>query len=194
MGRPRKAHGEDIMRRAANLEQKFKIEGVRRLTEACRAAGYRRHSRILQEDTYFPIRQGRLKIRTINGRTSELIFYVRPDAKGPRRSEYLRVSLKHPPNEVLQVLSLALGIIARVRKERTVYYNENVRINIDRVCGLGSFVELEAELGGKTSTNRSLRLVMDTKAALRLTDASAVAGSYIDLLYRKRGRSKGMPG
>jgi predicted adenylyl cyclase CyaB len=79
------------------------------------------------------------------------------------------------------ILKSAVGVIGSVAKERTVYYNENVRINIDRVKHLGTFVELEAELRTDGGGARSLRLLRETIAALGLARENAISYSYLDL-------------
>ena len=43
-----------------------------------------------------------------------------------------------------QILSDALGIRTDVIKHRTVYLHDNVRIHLDEVDALGSFLEFEA--------------------------------------------------
>ncbi len=82
------------------------------------------------------------------------------------------------------VLAAAMGSIGSVRKERTVYYNKRVRINIDRVDGLGDFVELEAECR-EGEKGEALRLLEATKTALGLANGRAIPDSYIDLISRK---------
>jgi adenylate cyclase class IV len=139
---------------------------------------------MVQLDTYLESREGRLKIRVINDRDVELLFYLRPNRKGPRKSSYFRVPLDGGQKEMESILKSAVGVIGSVAKERTVYYNENVRINIDRVKHLGTFVELEAELRTDGGGARSLRLLRETIAALGLARENAVSYSYLDLLLK----------
>jgi predicted adenylyl cyclase CyaB len=139
---------------------------------------------MVQLDTYLESREGRLKIRVINDRDVELLFYLRPNRKGPRKSSYFRVPLDGGQKEMVSILKSAVRVIGSVAKERAVYYNENVRINIDRVKYLGDFVELEAELRTGTGEDRSLRLLKETIAALGLVRENAVSYSYLDLLLK----------
>ncbi|MDD5219712.1 MAG: class IV adenylate cyclase, partial [Candidatus Bipolaricaulis sp.] len=55
-----------------------------------RAAGLSDAPAVLldQEDTFFHIPEGRLKLRTFPDGRGELIFYRRPDQAGPKMSEY----------------------------------------------------------------------------------------------------------
>lgn len=44
---------------------------------------------ILQEDTFFTSKQGRLKLRRFSATHGELIYYERPDKPGPKQSRYV---------------------------------------------------------------------------------------------------------
>lgn len=172
--------------RSCNFEQKFRCDNAEAVIQICKANRYRFHSRIDQEDTYLDSKEGKLKIRIIDRRDAELVFYLRPDGKAPRKSNYFRVPLGIEKNELIAILKSAIGVIGRVKKERTVYYNKNVRINIDRVKDLGEFVELEAEIKSGIWIDRSLRLVRDTRVTLGLLGKNALKYSYIDLLSARK--------
>lgn len=170
--------------KACNLEQKFRCKDTKAIIRLCKANCYSYHSRMIQLDIYLESREGRLKIRVINDRDVELLFYIRPNRKGPRKSSYFRVLLDGGQKEMVNILKSAVGVIGSVAKQRTAYYHENVRINIDRVKYLGDFVELEAELRTGTGEDRSLRLLRETIAALGLARENAVSYSYLDLLLK----------
>lgn len=95
-----------------------------------------------QIDTYFQVADGRLKLRQGSIEKS-LIFYQREDQEGPKASH---VSLYHPQEdgELHALLGRALGIWKVVDKKREIYFVDNVKIHLDRVKGLGTFVEIEA--------------------------------------------------
>ena len=96
-----------------------------------------------QVDTYFHCENGRLKLRQGNIEQS-LIHYSRSDQAGPKASH---VSLFHPQDgtEALKaVLVAAYGIWKVVDKKREIYFVDNVKIHLDEVEGLGTFVEIEA--------------------------------------------------
>jgi predicted adenylyl cyclase CyaB len=169
--------------RKRNLEQKFVCGDIKMIVERCRANRYKVHSHGRQEDLYFVSKKGRLKIRFADN-AAELIYYLRRNSIKPRISDYHRLPLGRSRDEIAYVLRAALGIIGSVRKERTVYYNKRIRINIDRVVGLGDFVELEAEFG-KGGSAAALRFLEATKTALGLANERAIACSYIDLISRK---------
>ncbi|MFK7922053.1 MAG: class IV adenylate cyclase [Bacteroidia bacterium] len=95
-----------------------------------------------QIDSYFSVPAGRLKLREGNIENS-LIFYNRPDQAGPKTSE---VHLYHPQAtpKLKAVLSAALGNWQVVKKERAIYFIDNVKFHLDSVEGLGEFIEIEA--------------------------------------------------
>ena len=99
-----------------------------------------------QVDTYFQVPHGRLKLREINEESATLIFYQRPDQAAARICNYQLVPVPNPA-PLKTALSAALGIRGVVRKRREIYFWHNVRIHLDEVAGLGTFVEFEAVLG-----------------------------------------------
>jgi predicted adenylyl cyclase CyaB len=80
------------------------------------------------------------------------------------------------------VLAQAYGAIGRVRKERTVFLVGNIRIHVDRVEGLGDFVELEVVLSHADTDERGVALADELLDRLGVAAAQRVAGSYLDLL------------
>jgi len=95
-----------------------------------------------QVDTYFPVPRGRLKVR--EGRMENaLIFYQRSDAHRARRAT-IEMMLLPRRNSVRAILSAALGVLVVVDKRREIYFVGNVKMHLDRVRGLGKFLEVEA--------------------------------------------------
>jgi homotetrameric cytidine deaminase len=96
---------------------------------------------IVQRDTYFRVASGRLKLREEEPGEAHLISYSRPDDADVRVSSYRVV----PAGEgTLAALTETLGVDVVVDKRRHLLLWETVRIHLDEVTGLGSFVELEA--------------------------------------------------
>ena len=96
----------------------------------------------LQTDTYFNVRNGRLKLREGNIENN-LIYYVRPDQSGPKHSDFTLISFPSP-DPIKKVLTKSLGVLAVVRKKREIYYIGNVKFHIDELEELGTFIEIEA--------------------------------------------------
>ena len=96
-----------------------------------------------QVDTYFQTRKGRLKLRESSLSGGQLVPYLRPDVNGPRWSRY-RVIPVDDPASLKALLTEILGPHRVVEKDREIFLYENVRIHLDRVVNLGTFLELEA--------------------------------------------------
>ena len=97
---------------------------------------------IPQEDTFFTVGQGRLKLRVRPNGPAQLIYYERPDQDGPKRSDYHIFETTDAEN-LKTTLSLALGLRGIVRKTRYLYMIGQTRVHLDDVQGLGQFIELE---------------------------------------------------
>ena len=95
-----------------------------------------------QADTYFNVRNGRLKLREGNIENN-LIFYERTNQAGPKNSHFHLVKVEDA-KAMKEVLTKSIGVKVVVKKKREIYYISNVKFHIDEVPGLGSFVEIEA--------------------------------------------------
>jgi len=128
-----------------NLEIKARIENLTAARRVAERVATERLGVQHQVDTYFVCRHGRLKLRQIDGLSAQLVWYCRPDEPGPKPSEYHLVPVSNP--ETLKAaLSAALGVARVVRKRREIFLVENVRIHLDEVERLGTFLEFEAVL------------------------------------------------
>ncbi len=95
-----------------------------------------------QIDTYFNVKNGRLKLREGNIENA-LINYDRQDILGSKESKV--ILYKHEPNIALKdILTKQLGIKIVVDKKRKIYFIDNVKFHFDEVKGLGKFIEVEA--------------------------------------------------
>src|SRR5918992_6056394 len=127
-----------------NIEFKARDPQPARTLELALALGVEDRGEIAQRDTYFSqAARGRLKLREQDPGDDELIQYRRADAAGARESEYRRVPVADAP-ALREALDEALGTLVVVEKRRRLVLHENLRIHIDEVEGLGSFLELEA--------------------------------------------------
>ncbi|MHC4452989.1 MAG: class IV adenylate cyclase [Planctomycetota bacterium] len=131
-----------------------------------------------QVDTYFKTNRGRLKLRESSLCGGQLVPYFRPDDDGPRRSNFQLLAVDDPAG-LKSMLTEMLGVHRVVSKTREILLHKNVRIHIDEVDGLGSFVELEAVFDGTPEEERRQHeLVRWMMAEMGVTDADLIAGSY----------------
>jgi homotetrameric cytidine deaminase len=137
---------------------------------------------LTQRDTYFAGARGRLKLREQEGGRgpiAQLIAYARADGDEARTSNY-RLAEVGDPEALREALDAALGTLVVVDKRRHLLRYENVRIHLDEVQGLGSFVELEGVAPPESDLAREHELVARLQAQLALGEPVAV--SYSDLL------------
>lgn len=125
-----------------NVEIKARCSDLEPVRAALRRrrADFRGQDR--QTDTYFRAPNGRLKLRQGDIENS-LIHYARADQAGPKESVVTLCPLERGA-PLGSVLEAALGIVVTVRKRREIWFVGNVKIHLDEVEGLGTFVEIEA--------------------------------------------------
>ncbi len=138
-----------------------------------------------QRDTYFQCAQGRLKLREFAGAPAELIAYMRPDSTAPRTSQY-RIVPVADAGVLGEALTIALGVLVVVEKVRELSLYKNVRIHLDQVAQLGTFLEFEAVLDPATRGEEGESLVRQLADRFGLRPDDLTAGSYSDLLLRTK--------
>ncbi|TML07034.1 MAG: cytidine deaminase [Actinobacteria bacterium] len=162
-----------------NVELKARDPDPARTLELALALGAADEGEISQRDTYFGGSRARVKLREQTPGDDELIAYRRSDDDQARVSEYLRVAA--PDAAALkEALDAAYGTKVVVAKKRRLLLWENVRIHLDAVDGLGSYMELEGLVDGDAEPAR--QRVERLRKELEIDDANLVSGSYSDLL------------
>lgn len=170
---------EKLMSR--NIEIKARIASVEALAPLVAAIADQGPIEIVQDDMFFPCETGRLKLRAFSAEQGELIFYRRADQQGPKESFYLR-SPTSAPDALRESLSLAYGQAGRVQKHRTLFLVGRTRVHLDRVAGLGHFLELEVVLEDGEASEVGVREAHELVARLGIEPSQLVDGAYIDLL------------
>ena len=170
------------------------VEIKARCTQAQRVRDYlRSHGADIrgidhQTDTYFRVPHGRLKLR--EGRIENaLIYYERADQASAKQSNVLLTQT--PPGSTLKAqLTQALGVLVVVKKQREIAFIDNVKFHIDRVEGLGHFVEIEAiDREGALNREQLLAQCQSFQAELEIQPHDLVAESYSDLLLAQAQRA-----
>jgi homotetrameric cytidine deaminase len=162
-----------------NVELKAVDPDPARSLAAARELGADDRGVLRQRDTYFRARSGRLKLREEEPGGATLIQYDRPDAARARESRY-RLTAVPDPDELRASLDAALGTLVVVDKERHLLLWEGVRIHLDTVQGLGSFVELEGVAPADSDLGAEHEKVARLRAALQIGDV--LTDSYSDQL------------
>lgn len=133
-----------------NIELKARLADLQRARAIADQIATDRPGIQHQTDTYFHCRHGRLKLREIEGREAQLVAYSRPDQQGTKASDYQLVPVASPES-LKAALTATLGVRGVVRKRREVFLYHNVRIHLDEVAGLGTFLEFEAVLSAEVT-------------------------------------------
>ncbi|MCC6488464.1 MAG: class IV adenylate cyclase [Candidatus Hydrogenedentes bacterium] len=167
-----------------NVELKACLQDWDSAVAACERVGARLEGDIRQVDTFFRVPEGRLKLRTSEPGESCLIFYHRPDVAGVKGCDYL-IEPVRPSMGVL--LDACFGTLGEVRKVRTLWLWENVRIHLDRVVGLGEFIEFEAVLSGTHDDADGHAKLARLREVFQIGDSDLLTASYFDMLAERAG-------
>ena len=167
----------------AHVEIKARIPTVEALLPRAQALtdGEDHAQLIHQDDSFFTVPHGRLKLRVFPDGTGELIQYQRSDVDGPKRSEATIAEVSEP-DSLRDVLERACGLLGRVRKTRILVLVGPARIHLDRVEGLGDFLEIEVALVDGQSDAEGRETARSLMHALGVDDSALVSGSYLDLV------------
>lgn len=136
---------------------------------------------IWQEDIFFNISKGRLKLRIFDSGSGELIYYIRADSSGPKVSQY-EISVINEPESLKNILTSSLGVRGVIKKQRTLYKIGLTRIHFDQVEGLGNFIELEFVMQENTSKKEALKTVENLMEKLEIQDNQLINTAYIDMI------------
>ena len=173
-----------------NLEIKVRIKNsdkVRKLAkEFCKG---KKHEALIQkqEDIYYKVGKGRLKLRIIDGKKGNLIHYYRGNKESKRVSEYT-IAETDTPAAMDSILSSLYGKLVTVRKTREIFITGNIRIHIDSVNGLGKFLEFEVIFSSIAKAKKDMKKLIEY---FMLDEKQFIKVSYSDLLLRKGGENAG---
>ena len=176
---------------ARNIEIKARVADIERARATAERLATARLGIERQRDTYFGCSAGRLKLREIEGRAAQLIAYERADRPHPKASDYrlVDVASSDSPLGLRELLDAALGTLVVVEKTREVFLYHNVRIHLDEIATLGSFLEFEAVVAGGTDDAIAHEQAAWLIEQFDIAAADLMDRSYSDmLLERARGR------
>jgi predicted adenylyl cyclase CyaB len=170
-----------------NIEIKARLGDFSQARSRATAMAQEPALRLQQTDTYFNVPEGRLKLREKEGaeQGAELIFYRRDNISGPRTSDY-EITPIPEPEKTLEMLKAHFGIKTIVRKKRTVYLIDNIRIHLDEVEGLGAFIEIEIIVPPDDSGAHAGALMSELMAQLSIDQNNLLDCSYCDLMEINR--------
>lgn len=163
-----------------NVEFKARYDDLERARQVLRERGATGPTCDHQLDTYFGVDRGRLKLRQGSVERA-LIHYRRPDDRGPKTSDVTLYSLPDDGHSLRETLAAALRIQAVVEKRREIWWLGNVKVHLDEVPDLGTFIEVEA-INSDGLGVEALRAQCDELlSALRIGADDLVERSYAEL-------------
>jgi len=139
---------------------------------------------INQEDVFFNVPEGRLKLRVFTQDRAELIYYLCSDQHGPIISQY-EISETNDPVGLKNILKSAYGIRNTVIKTRHLYMCGRTRIHFDEVDSLGEFIELEVVLSDSDLLIDGEKEAQKLMDQLGIKDNQLIDVAYVDLLDSK---------
>jgi len=173
-----------------NLEIKVRIknhDNVRKLAkEFCKG---KKHETFIQkqEDIYYKVNKGRLKLRIIDGKKGNLIHYYRGNKDLKRVSEYT-IAETETPAAMDSILSSLHGKLITVKKVREIFITDNVRIHIDSVNRLGKYLEFEVIFSSLAKAKKDMKKLVEH---FMLDEKQFIKVSYSDLLLSKGEKNAG---
>ena len=165
----------------SNIEIKARVRDFDEIRESVERLSDTPLQIIHQEDTFFNTEKGRLKLRVLAPDRAQLIYYLRSDQEGPKRSDYHIFETPDPEN-LKRVLELAYGIRGVVKKTRYLYLVRQTRIHLDDVNGLGQFMELEVVLKDGQSNTEGEEIAERLMTSLGVERSDLIEGAYMDML------------
>ncbi|OVE81591.1 hypothetical protein BVY03_03040 [bacterium K02(2017)] len=134
-----------------------------------------------QTDTFFNTNNGRLKLREFSNQEAQLIYYKRQNQEGPKSSSYAIHQVSDAAG-LKECLNLSYGIKGIIKKTRRLYFNDQTRIHLDKVEGLGDFIELEVVLEANQTFDFGESIAQELMQKLKIKPDQLIDCAYIDLL------------
>jgi len=160
-----------------NVELKAIDPDPGRSLAACRALEAEDRGNLWQRDSYFKVVHGGLKLRRENPGGAHLIQFERADEPQQRESRY-RIVKVEDSQTLLDALTAALGLAVVVTKRRRLFLWRGVRIHLDAVEQLGTFIELEAVAPPDSDLAHEHSLIAALRETFDITDDRLVASGY----------------
>ena len=164
-----------------NVELKARLPDLAQARAVARRLATRPAQELSQRDTYFHCDTGRFKLRQIDGEQAQLIWYQRASQQQATSSHYMLVEIPRPEG-MMKLLAATLGIRAVVEKQREVYFYQNVRIHLDQVQLLGTFLEFEAVLEHADQIPQGHQQLDFLRRQFSIEDKDLLEGSYGEML------------
>lgn len=162
-----------------NVEFKAELRDVAMAKGVCASIGAVWADTLVQTDTYYRVPDARLKKRETVGRETEWVFYSRASRSRPKLSHF---TLYSEQQAVQRFGTQALPVWVVVKKSRDLWIYDGVRIHLDTVEGLGSFIEFEALVCPERKLAKAHEMVDFLRRSFGPAMGEPIACGYADLL------------
>ncbi len=167
-----------------NVEIKARCENLEKIRKVLQEEDARFEGTDHQTDTYFNTSTGRLKLR--EGKIeNHLISYNRKDQSEPKLSDVTLYNTSKDSSILKEILTKHFGIKCVVDKKREIYYIGNIKIHLDSIEKLGSFVEIEASSDNKSEEDKLRKQVADCIKKFGIKKSDLIKESYSDMVSEK---------
>ncbi|XP_063837079.1 uncharacterized protein LOC135086211 [Ostrinia nubilalis] len=172
-----------------NVEIKAKITNLENICKVAEQLSGGPPTIIKQDDVFYRVNNGRLKMRYYADESATLVRYERSDQEGPKLADYdlLHFSVTDSEKAKLldKMLTQCMGARGRVIKERKLYMVDQTRVHIDSVQDLGDFMELEVVLRPEQTVEEGQVIAKDLQTKLGVKNEDLIDCAYVDLLEKK---------
>jgi len=187
-----------------NVEIKAELRDIDLARELLRAIQASKIGVLRQTDTYYRVAEGRFKKREaeLDGMREpvEYIHYTRADLARPRLSHF-KIYAEEQAREHFGMLAIGAGadfeasesatapahpgtlpVWVIVRKVRELWMVGNVRVHLDQVESLGTFIELEALVSTSQHVGKCHEAIAELRAHLSPVMGEFIVSSYADMM------------
>ncbi len=141
---------------------------------------------LIQTDTYFASKEGRLKLREEKGKSACLIRYQRPNLQDPKEANYVLYPIKDV-DQFFAVFGDFLQEELKVKKQRALYFPKpHIRVHLDQVEELGDFLEIEVPLSKDVPLAVAETEMRELQKRLQLENLNKIDCGYRELLQKKK--------
>lgn len=170
-----------------NIELKVAVKDFKEITNSLKKNQADFKGKFSQVDTYYNFKNKRLKIRGIDHKIYQLITYYRYDQAGFKISDY---TIKYLNQKELKYYKQHLGRLygesVKVSKKRELWIYKNTRIHLDKIRGIGKFLELETVVNNSLDFKNLEEEHRKIINLLHLSHYKKINKSYSDLLLVKK--------
>lgn len=166
-----------------NVEFKAELRDPEIARAALASIGAKLADEMRQIDTYYRIPAGRLKKRDVPGEPAEYLAYHRADRTQPKLSQYQSLDADQ---FLARYGERPLPVLVTVTKQRELHMLGTIRVHLDEVEHLGTFLEFEAPVSPAQNVAKCHAIIADLRKRLGPSLGEPISVSYCDLLLGER--------